>query len=596
MLGFEIVMAPTVIANLKLNYLWKKTGYECASHSSNLFLTNTLNIEIDGNETRGNGTIPPESGLINKLNLSRPLWVIIGNPPYARASRNKSPYIERLLDAYKTAVRTEKNIQPLSDDYIKFIRWAQELIAQTGRGIIGIVTNHTYLTGIIHKGMRQELMRVFDAIYILDLHGSKIIHEDIPFELKDENVFDIKQGICIALFVKNPHRTHKTVYHLDLFGTRAEKFEWLKKNDMSTISWINISNIAPGAPFANPSQIPPEKYNEFHSLSELFEFYNVGGKPGDDKLLVALTPEEVENKLRSFIQKKSTGKVTEAKQKLLGHINDFSFNRANIEKYNYRPFDTRWIYYDPHIWTRPVPKLKEQCNDNLLLLCSRIVKDAHFAHAFISQLFTDVIFLSNTSSVNCYVFPLWKIDNGNKGWNLSPVYVQYLRSMGINIDNLKSTAPMAYLYAILFSTQYRTRYFEFLKRDFPRIPFITDQTLFDKLVQLGETLIQIHLPSDHFEPSSTIQSNISNDDTLKRGFPIYRDEYIFIAPEKWFCQIEKELWDFRIGKFQVCHKWLKDREGRKLTREEILHYHNILLVLKKTIHVMKMIDSLLAEI
>lgn len=179
---------------------------------------------------------------------------------------------------------------------------------------------------------------------------------------------------------------------------------------------------------------------------------------------------------------------------------------------------------------------------------------------------------------------------------LSPVYLQYLRSMGINIDNLKSTAPMAYLYAILFSTQYRTRYFEFLKRDFPRIPFITDQTLFDKLVQLGETLIQIHLPSDHFEPSSTIQSNISNDDTLKRGFPIYRDEYIFIAPEKWFYQIEKELWDFRIGKFQVCHKWLKDREGRKLTTEEILHYHNILLVLKKTIHVMKMIDSLLAEI
>ncbi len=598
--GFELELPSYFIAQLKLNLLLKETGYNFTSRQQlQLFLTNTLNPDNYLSSSEGSHWFSLESASGNKNVASRPISVVLGNPPYSRSSKNTGKYINNLMASYKRAVQQEKNIQPLSDDYIKFIRFAQDIIERTGQGVIGMITNHTYLTGIIYSGMRQELMKVFDRIYILDLHGSKIIHENVSNDIKDENIFAIKQGVCIAFFVKAPRIGQKEVFHFDLFGSKNSKLDWLTAHEISTIPWTNISQITPGSPFSHPSEMVSDpSYLKYPSLTELFTFYNVGGKPGDDKLLVAFNPNELGSKLGAFItnpaEKAKNYEYTEAKRKLLKDLNQFSFDPAKIENYHYRPFDVRWIYYDPKIWTRPVTKLKRQCNDNLLLLCSRIIKDDSFSHVFISKLFTDVIFLSNTSSVNCYVFPLRKKDaNGDFTWNLSPLYLDYLKTMGLNLNDKESMKPLAYIYAILFSNRFRVCYSDSLKRDFPRIPLITNPAVFTNLTQIGVELIKIHLLQIDFDIKSIIETNIVVGDRIQKGFPKFRDEYVFLSPEKWYHGISQEVWKYHIGKYQVCYKWLKDRENQPLSEQDIAQYQRILYALKASIPLTRAIDEVL---
>ncbi|MHA1279165.1 MAG: type ISP restriction/modification enzyme [Candidatus Helarchaeota archaeon] len=579
LVGFEILMTPYIITQLKLKNYLKKWGFEFQlTRKLRCFLTNTLNTDVD--------------------TIKEPISIIIGNPPYARASANKGQYIETLMQSYKKDVRQEKNIQPLSDDYIKFLRWAQELIERAGRGIIGMVTNHTYLTGIVHAGMRKELMRVFDHIYLLDLHGSKIIHEEVPDGAQDENVFNIKQGVCIGFFIKNPSINEKKIYRFDLFGSKESKYNWLLNNTLSTTPWLDISNIRPGAPFFVGTTIKLEReYQQFYSLSELFTFYNVGGKPGDDKLLVGRDKHEVQENLANFIksirENKEIGKLTEAKQKLLRNWENFSINLANFEQYNYRPFDIRWTYYDPMIWTRPVKKLKEICKDNILLLSSRIVKDANFAHVFVSSIFTDVIFLSNTSSVNCFVFPLLVKDKqGKRSWNITVLYRQYLQRRGIELKNMKSIAPIAYIYAILWGSFFRTRYNFFLRQDFPRIPFIDNQGAFNKLVSFGEELMTLHLNWNTSEQDLEMYEHNTKREPFILKLVKYVGETLYINSQKEIAEIPKAVWNFRIGKYQICQKWWKDRLRKKLAMEDINSFLQLVNLIKDTLQIVRKIDSL----
>lgn len=584
--GIELLSTPYILAYLKLNFLLKKTG--CTSNIAdylNLRQVNTLSLKINSN------TKEPE--------IIRGISVVIGNPPYSRSSANKGQYINQLMETYKRAVKKEKNIQPLSDDYIKFLRWAQELIEQNGWGIIALVTNHTYLTGIIHHGIRKELMRVFDSIYILDLHGSKIIHEEFPDDIDDENVFDIKQGISIVFLIKDIIPSLKRIYHYDLFGTKDYKFQWLQKYRLETVPWSDISHIKSGDPFIGSTILADTKpYDHFYSLTDIFEFYNVGGKPGDDKLLISFSAEEVIPKLKNFINEnlkhKPIQELTEAKRKILNVVKDFSLNTTKIEPYNYRPFDIRWIYYDPRIWTRPVQILKKYCNSNISLLSSRIVKDKTFAHVFISNIFTDVIFLSNTSSVNCYLFPLRTVENtGYHNWNFSELYTAYLQQMGVDLVDKDSLDPLAYIYAILFSNKYRKKFNRLLKKDFPRIPFIYEPVIFNKLIIVGKKLIETHLQSNKSLVVSSIHSNIVEGDQIQANFPQFDAEYVYINPKKWFFPIKKAIWTYQIGKYQVCSKWLKDRKGRFLIEDEITDYKRMLMILETTIQLVNEIDTIL---
>ncbi len=578
LIGFEILITPYLITQLRLRKRLAIAEDKFEKLVLRCYLANTLSLEAG--------------------DWKRPVSIVIGNPPYARSSANKGTYIEELMNSYKKGVRHERNIQPLSDDYIKFIRWAQELIDRSGQGIIGLVTNHTYLTGIVHTGMRKELMRIFDQIYILDLHGSKIRHEDTPEGEQDENLFDVKQGICIGLFVKNPEINDKKILHFDLFGPKDHKCVWLVGNDVETIPWENISNIRSGAPFKPRITVSKEsEYTKFHDLTELFSFYNVGGKPGDDRLLVGRDRSSLREKIQAFVSKveegEGLGRLTEAKQKFLRNISEFVINDLNFERYNYRPFDIRWIYYDPLIWTRPVKKLKELCGNNLLLLSSRIVKDAKFAHLFVTNLFTDVIFLSNTSSVNCYVFPVFgHSGDQKKNWNLSPLYIDYLQKMGESLEDTSSIVPIAYVYAILSSNIFRDRYDYFLKQDFPRVPFIKNQEIYKKLVEWGMELINLHLNWEKIDPQPEIQSNVQDGAKIDAKFLKWKNNKLYINSENFFSEIDEGVWNFRLGKYQVCRKWLQDRKEGKIAHEDINSFCKIIILIKDTIRIIENIDSL----
>ncbi|MHA1266302.1 MAG: type ISP restriction/modification enzyme [Candidatus Helarchaeota archaeon] len=585
--GFELLFPSFVLANLKIEWLLRSlTSKLQADHQLNLFLANALDYSTNLKHFHP----PPQFS------------VVLGNPPYSRGSQNKNPSIEKLLELYKQPVRTEKNLQPLSDDYLKFLRLSQKFIETTGYGIIGLVTNHTFLTGIIHRGVRQALRNAFDLIYVIDLHGSKRIGEDVPPSKVDENIFGIKQGVCVIFLIKYEARQKSqhspTIYYYDLIGTKNQKFEWLLTHSISSIPWMDLSEYPEDAPFIRPEKLPSDfEYIQYPKLSELFDFYNVGGKPGDDRLLVSFTPDEVEYKIKTFynkiVQQKPLGTLTEAKRKFLRCRKKFTYNSKRIEKYLYRPFDIRWTYYDPQIWTRPVIKLKQLCKNNILLLCTRIVKDVHFAHVFVVDSFPDVIFLSNTSSVNTYVFPLLKIDSkGNRVWNFSSSYLQYLERMGFDSTKLDSIEPLAYIYAFLFSNKYRAKYSLFLKRDFPRIPLLPHCSIYDQLIALGAQLIQLHLHKIFPSYFQEIETNAKPGDKIAPTYPKFSKNRLWISPKIWFSPLSDKIWNFQIGKYAVCQTWMKYRVNRPLYSKDIEWIKKIIAILKETLQIVQEINKI----
>ena len=229
--AFELMMAPYAVGHLKMSFLLEELGYRLQKDDRvKLYLTNTLEMEeLAQTELPGMVSLSEESHLAGKVKKEQPILVILGNPPYSVSSVNKSDFIEQEMELYKEDVREEKNIQPLSDDYIKFIRFAHWKIDRDGKGIIGMITNNSYLSGLIHRGMRKRLLDSFDEIYILNLHGNSRIGEKCPDGSKDENVFDIQQGVSIVLFIKKEQKGKACkVFYQDVYGLRENKYDLFK--------------------------------------------------------------------------------------------------------------------------------------------------------------------------------------------------------------------------------------------------------------------------------------------------------------------------------------------------------------------------------
>ena len=246
--AFELMMAPYAIAHLKMSFLLEELGYKLQEDDRfKLYLTNTLEMEeLAQTKLPGMTSLSEESHLAGKVKKIQPILVILGNPPYSVSSSNKSNFIEREMEIYKKDVRDEKNIQPLSDNYIKFIRFAHWKIEQAGKGVIGIITNNSYLSGLIHRGMRKKLLESFHEIYILNLHGNSRIGEKCPDGSKDENVFDIQQGVSIALFIKDKHQKDLgKIFYQDVYGLREEKYGYLSKKDVKSTKWERLKPFEP---------------------------------------------------------------------------------------------------------------------------------------------------------------------------------------------------------------------------------------------------------------------------------------------------------------------------------------------------------------
>ena len=618
--AFELMMAPYAIGHLKMSFLLEELGYRLQKDDRvKLYLTNTLEME-ELHETKlpGMASLSEESHLAGKVKKEQPILVIMGNPPYSVSSVNKSDFIEKEMDVYKADVRTERNIQPLSDDYIKFIRFAHWKIQKEGKGIIGLITNNAYLMGLIHRGMRKTLLESFTEIYILNLHGNSRLGDKAPDGSKDENVFDIQQGVTISLFIKRKKKDDLCkVFYSTIYGTRQNKYKYLDSNSLIQTEWTEINPTAPFYFFVKKDFSFQERYESFIKIADIFSEYSFGTETGKDEALVGFTPQNIAKVFIDILNPKVTAddlkdhydlkptsgwKIGERRKDLFSKGE--TFTRANIIKYDYRPFDKRVIYYCDFLRRSHADIMHHiYCKENIGINLTRGARDPIWRHRLVSQYVTDKTYISSRD--NNYFFPLYLYSAKDKKGLFQAE--EETKEANIKSDIFNSLAEaykkdispeeiFYYIYAVLYSETYRTKYAEFLKIDFPRVPFTKDYKLFKKMSEFGNRLVDLHLLKSQELDSPIARFQGNGDNRVEK--PTYEDkaERVHINKEQFFEGVSEKVWRYHIGGYQVCDKWLKDRKARILSLDEIQTYCRIVTAIQKTIDIQTAIDEVYEEV
>jgi predicted helicase len=638
--GFELLMASYAMAHLKLDMLLADTGYEPIKPKRlQVYLTNSLEEHNPDTGTLFAGWLSAEANEANAIKRDAPVMVVMGNPPYAVSSTNKGEWIQGLVADYKKDLN-ERKIN-LDDDYIKFIRYGQHYIEKNGEGILAFITNNSFIDGITHRQMRKSLMETFDKIHILDLHGNSNRQETTPNGGKDENVFDIRQGVSINIFIKNAKKDECKVYVADIYGLREEKYDYLEENSISSIDWT-LLEVDDEYCFFSEKSLNNDKYMNEISLSDLFKTFGTGIETKCDDITVAYTLEEMSNVVHDFKELSSDALLAKYKRKNSkgwcyedAKKDVLSFEGSNIVRsVSYRPFDKRYTVYTGNssgIMGRPRFEIMKNLFDNNLSLTSTRSRRNDASCYLISDTIVDK---SVTSSLdNNYVFPLYlytdpKEDNQNKLLdsddqdrpartpNLDPeIVADIAKAIGLTFTNEKTDdagtfAPidiLDYIYAVLHSPTYRETYKEFLKIDFPRVPYPSDADTFWQLVALGSELRQIHLLESPKLAAQTkalgIGYPVGGENTVTRkmtktsiGFePDEVDSSIgkvWLNDTQYFTNVPLVAWEFYIGGYQPAQKWLKDRQGRTLDISDVKHYMNIIAALSLTNVLMQRIDKI----
>lgn len=642
--AIELMMAPYTVGHLKISYLLAEHGYEMAEDERfKLYLSNTL--EPDTPEQIPLPIAQDISGeclLANKVKHQDPILVIMGNPPYSGASENSNQWTESLLKDNPDGAQSyyvidgkplgEKNPKWLQDDYVKFLRFAQWKIHKAGKGIVGMITNHGYLDNPTFRGMRQSLMQTFDEIYVLDLHGNSLKKETSPDGSKDENVFDIRQGTAIIMMIKvdaascrmikrhngvstigTPEPATPKVHHHELYGMRTQKYDWLDNTPFSPALYKEIS---PSTPFYlfQPEATGNEHYLQWISLPDIFPVNSVGIVTARDNLTIQDTPNQVRKTIHHFA---SLDPETARTAYQLGKdardwkvdyaqkdLKDSCLNDNNIVPILYRPFDTRHTYYTGRsrgfLCMPRNEVMKQMLEENVGLVSVRQVAEGVFNHVLITEnLIESRITLSNKGIG--YLFPLYLYPEDHKEdifaseereYNISTPLLERLSKQWMNFQ---PEQLFYYVYAILHSNQYRSRFAQYLRMDFPRIPFPEDYALFSQLAEQGLELAKIHLlKSPRLSPPlSKYQGSGSNDMVDYIRFEESAG-IVQINPDKYFEGITPELWNFHIGGYQVLHKYLKDRKGKILADPS--HYCRIATALALTREIQQKIDEIFPQI
>ncbi len=599
--GFELLMASYAMAHLKMDILLTETGYKPTDEQRfRIFLTNSLEEAHPDSQTLFSSWLSDEADQANSIKRDTPVMVIIGNPPYSGESANKGEWIMNLMEDYKKEPGgkeklKERNPKWINDDYVKFLRFGQHFIEKNGEGVLAFINPHGFLDNPTFRGMRWNLLKTYDKIYTIDLHGNSKKKEVCPDGSIDQNVFDIMQGVSINMFVKTGKKKKDElgrVFHYDSYGKRDFKYEFLSNNSINTITYKELPNIAPNYFFVNKDFEAQSDYDKGIKLDELFNINNVGVATAKDAIL-----------------------INTSKDKLIKNVEDFYNINANTlltKKIAYRPFDDRYIYYDTKIVERAREKIMFNFinGDNVgLALCKQFKTGENYVHAFISNKIIESSYVSNrtseiTSTLPLYIYNLEStqqnlIENKNRIANFNGALINQIAiGLGLIFTNEKEETPntfapidlLDFIYAVLHSPSYREKYKEFLKIDFPRVPFPTDQESFWKLVKLGGELRKIHLlESPVVEKYITGYPEDGNNVVTK---PNYKNGHVYINEAQYFSNVPEVAWNFYIGGYQPAQKWLKDRKDRELSYEDILHYQKIIVALSETDRIMKEIDKI----
>ena len=665
--GFELIMAAYAMSHLKL-------GMQLAAHDMpeehrqdwaydfgrgerlGVYLTNTLEqAERQTMDLFGPmRAITDEANAASRIKRDLPIMVVLGNPPYSGHSANRSEWISDLVGSYKRGfpeLRKPAQAKWLSDDYIKFIRFGQHRIQQSGSGILAFITNHSYLDGPTFRGMRRSLMETFTEIYILDLHGNTKKKERTPCGGLDQNVFDIQQGVSIALFVKEPEKHGTTkVHHADLYGTREAKYEELSESDVSTTKWGELSPKAPSYLFRPRDE---ELLGEYESGWAIPDIFSQNGTPAPgivtthDQFAISWTREEAESKVAQLISTK-----TEEEARRIWRLcsqSQWQYDRAKlelasgswreqVEQIAYRPFDARYTVYDRNVAVHRRERVMRHmlAGPNLGLVTCRQQSEVgcEWNRCGVTTSILDECAISNKTREINYLFPLYtypserEIIQGLYGPeerhpNLSPTFTSELeQSLGLQFvsdgrgDSYKTFGPedaFHYIYAMLHSPTFRKRYDQFLRTDFARIPLTDELDLFRALAALGAQLKDAHLLDSTKLNQTKVSFPVTGDNVVESGHPKYVSPgltplgeqsplnrgRVYISRDarrsgkrgQYFEGIPPEVWECRIGGYQPLDKWLKDRKGRTLSFDDLNHYRRISAALGETIRLMDEVDQ-----
>lgn len=624
--GFELMMAPYTIAHLKLDM---EIGIP-AQQRFKVFLTNSLEEANPDANTLFGLSLAEEANSASRIKKDAPVMIVMGNPPYSVSSNNKGEWINKLLDDYKKNLNERK--LNLDDDYIKFIRLAQYYVERNGEGIVAYISNNSFIDGITHRQMRSELLRVFDKIYILDLHGNTRKKEICPDGSKDENVFDIMQGVSINIFIKKSAKSKvpAEVRHFDLFGTREHKYDFLHTHNLASVDWQLLNPQTPFLFFVPKDFSAQNEYEKGFKVDEVMNVYVSGFQTKRDALSIhkslgdlsaVLTDlENLDEKTLAEKYQLEDGRdwtISSAK-------NDVCSHKGKIVKVMYRPFDDRYTYYSGKtkgFIAYPRREIFQHLEEsNIAFITCRQQSTFDFQHIFATQLLADMCSISSQTKETGYIFPLYlypeegSIDTDRKA-NIDEKIATKIADIlqWAYVEDSKKVVDLAegykgvlypedifdYIYGVLHSPLYREKYKEFLKVDFPRIPYPKNTDEFEHYRDCGHQLRELHLM--HNVPKSPVTFDVIGNnkvEQIKWMTNLDQEEAgsVFINDTQHFSGVPTEAWEMYIGGYQPAQKWLKDRKGRELSFDDITHYENIISVLMETSRIMKTIDDPKAQI
>lgn len=593
--GFELMMAPYTIAHIKLDM---EIGVKM-DNRLNVYLTNSLEEANMDSGTLFGDYLAQEANAASCIKKESPVMIVMGNPPYSVSSNNKGEWISKLLEDYKKNLN-EKKLN-LDDDYIKFIRLAQYYVERNGEGVLAYICNNSFMDGLIHRQMRSELMRVFDKIYILDLHGNTRKKETAPDGSKDENVFDIMQGVSINIFVKKSGKSKAPaeVRHFDLYGLREFKYDYLRTHDLASVEWQILNPQTPSFFFVPKDFSLQDEYDMGFGIIDLMKINGSGIETQNDKASISFSSSECKKLKEDFqqltIEQISVNygfkdgrdwKISTAKEDIIKHpvvANTLQYRPLDFRSMNYTGYSRSMMAYPRFEIMR---HLTER---NIALLVKRGFPYQDRAQGFVSEYISDRRAWSCSGMQGAEsVFPLYlypeegSIDTSRRPNLDEKIWAQINTAIG------KEASPediFDYIYGVLHSPAYRAKYKEFLKVDFPRIPYPKNADEFEHFCSFGNQLRELHLM--HHVPVSPV--SFPNAGSMQVDY--LRWEWnkdngysgnIWINDTQCFEGVPTEAWEFYIGGYQPAQKWLKDRKGRTLSFDDIEHYRKIISVLKET--------------
>jgi predicted helicase len=618
--GFELMMAPYAIAHMKIGLKLFETGYKFGSDErARIYLTNSLQKPKSFSEELKfeAPALADEAKAANFVKRHVPVSVLIGNPPYSKASQHLGPEYEYLIQPFRFynqeriqergAILFERDI---NNDYLKFIGFYCNLFCKNTVGILSVITSNSYLDGKNFRGARDALLNIFDSIKITDLHGdrrsSALAHQGVV----DENVFDIETGVSIATCTTKHKDAHSAkVFYGEVIGTYENKIIVLAdKNPRILFQEVKIDRQR-YCSFLPTASTAGDEYISFPRLDDMFNISVDGIKTSRDGLVISEGRAKCSQKIQTFMNSheptsiKSSFKISLTRwdyQEAQEYLRKY-FDENLIQPIAYRPFDFRHIYYDSNlVFSDRMAKMKHMIlGENLALVCASRLSAYGFDNILPTNCLAEMKYASHDT--NSRVFPAFIFSGELRGRRKETnIPRDIMKQMPLDhhlSDEEKTMQIIGYIYAILQAPNYRARFHSEIKNDFPRVPVTANPKLFEELYGLGLRLISAHLlrtelPDGMFPFVGDLDAPIET--------PRFEESKVFVTKRGYFDNVKQEIFSFRIGGYQVCKTWFSagnksglQRKGRPLTDNEINTFRRILASILKTISIRKTIDEVI---